>query len=91
MCPECSSEVDNLTYECETVGWECGTIRVFNEEVDWSFDDSSTEDSNNFRFKCPDCDSILFEDLRLAETWLQAGVTEKKAKKEPEVKTDFEF
>ena len=94
ICPECNVEIDCLNYECSTSGWESGSIGIQGNGIDWNYENGENEDSDNFEFKCPECDEVLFNGSYEAEQWLLAEVTtekERKKKEKEKAERNFEF
>lgn len=63
-CPHCHEEIDHAFYNASTSGWESGSAYI-NE--DGQFDDHETNDSESndtfdYEYRCPECDHSLSED-----------------------------
>lgn len=57
-CPHCGERIDRLKYSCGTTGWETGTV---SDRGNWDCDDSGTDDTHNYEYFCPECDTRIRE------------------------------
>lgn len=78
ICPNCEAAIDEFCYTLDTTGYEWGRAR-FNHRtqhahaMDLDCSESETNDSNNLRFECPECNESIEENL--IEAFLQQNYT----------------
>jgi len=65
-CPKCGEEIDYLTFECI----EYGELFVVKGEPEYNFFADEGGDVA-FKFFCPECGELLFEDPEEAEASLR--------------------
>ena len=63
-CPHCGERIEYLKYTASTRGWETGTV---NDHGDFESDDSGTDDTEDYNFYCPECDTQIGR----GSSWIQ--------------------
>lgn len=62
-CPECESDLRELRYSCATAGREYGSASIMSDGIgDHEMDDSSTDDSEDYTYSCPECSHSMTEE-----------------------------
>ena len=86
-CPHCESELKKLYFIASTIGWESGSAilstkeaKTYDRIVDYDYGDSGTDETDNYEYKCPECDEYIDTDDLI---WEGEEETEKEVK-EPE-------
>ena len=83
-CPHCEVEIETLNFTCDTSGWESGTVHLRGQSLaycDTDTEDSEQTGSNDYEYRCPECDQILSGD-EINDLLAQSFVETKKKKKE---------
>lgn len=65
ICPNCENEIEYLDFTASTQGWGSGSAMLKkennenrNNRIDYTdYNDSGTDETDNFEYKCPECDN----------------------------------
>ena len=88
ICPHCDAEINSLYYNCSTSGWETGSVNYVPDshgregDVDFNYDDSGTDDMDNYAYTCPECSAEISIPGNDVTGWFFAAEKKKKPKKE---------
>ena len=72
ICTKCDNQIEYLDFTASTQGWESGSATLSKENTpeghdrvdDFDYSDSGTDETDNYEYKCPECDrEIMLDEL----------------------------